>query len=35
MKEYLTHPGFWVAVIVVAVIINWAWNKFTGKGKLV
>lgn len=31
----MKHPGFWVAVILVAVIINYAWTKFSGKGQLV
>jgi hypothetical protein len=32
---YLKEPAFWVAVIAVAVIINFVWNMATGKGKLV
>jgi len=33
---YLKEPGFWLAVIIVAVVVNWAWMKFfSGKGKLV
>jgi len=34
VKEYLGHWQFWLAVIVVALVTNWAWNKFTGKGQL-
>jgi len=32
---YIRQPGFWVAVVVVAVVINFLWNFFTQKGKLV
>ena len=32
---YVKQPGFWIAVVVVALAINFAWNFFTGKGKLV
>jgi hypothetical protein len=36
MKEYLMSPAFWVAVIIVALVVNFAWTKFAGgKGKLV
>lgn len=36
MKEYLTQPWFWLSVVIVAIIVNWAWAKFaSGKGKLV
>jgi hypothetical protein len=33
--SYIRQPGFWLAVIVVAVVINFAWNLLTKKGKLV
>jgi hypothetical protein len=33
--EYLKQPVFWVSVVVVALIVNWVWQKFAGKGKLV
>jgi hypothetical protein len=32
---YIKEPGFWVAVIVVAVAVNWIWQMVSGKGKLV
>lgn len=33
---YLKEPGFWLAVIIVAVVVNWLYAKFfAGKGKLV
>lgn len=32
--EYLKNPMFWLAVVIVAVIVNFAWNMFTKKGKL-
>jgi hypothetical protein len=36
MTEYLGSWHFWVAVIIVAVVVNWVWVKFlSGKGKLV
>jgi hypothetical protein len=36
MPEYLVHWQFWFAVIIVALVVNWAWAKFyPGKGKLV
>lgn len=36
MKEYLTHPVFWVSVVVVAIVVNWLYKTFMkGKGKLV
>lgn len=36
MTEYLKQPVFWVSVVVVAVIINYVWQKISGaKGKLV
>lgn len=34
--HYLKEPAFWVAVVIVAVIVNFIWMKFFGKaGKLV
>lgn len=34
--EYLRHWQFWMAVIVVAVVVNYAWSMFLKKsGKLV
>lgn len=33
--QYITSWHFWVAVVIVAVVINFIYNKFTGKGKLV
>lgn len=33
--EYLRHPAFWFAVIIVAVAVNFAWNYLTSRGKLV
>lgn len=33
--EYIKNPMFWLAVIIVAVIVNFAWNFFTKKGKLI
>lgn len=36
MMQYLTQPVFWVSVVVVAIVINWAYVRFFGgKGKLV
>lgn len=36
MMQYIGSPAFWFAVVVVAVVVNWAWMKFfSGKGKLV
>lgn len=36
MKEYLFHWQFWVAVVLVAFLTNWAYNRFFGgKGQLV
>lgn len=32
---YLREPAFWIAVVIVAVAVNWVWNYFTKKGKLV
>jgi len=33
--QYLKVPAFWIAVVAVALVVNWIWNKFTAKGKLV
>jgi len=33
--SYLKEPMFWVAVILVALAVNWAWNFFTKRGKLI
>lgn len=36
MIGYLKEPGFWLAIIIVALAVNWAWMKFfAGKGKLI
>jgi hypothetical protein len=36
MVGYLKEPGFWFALIVAALVINWAYMKFFGgQGKLV
>jgi hypothetical protein len=36
MTAYLRQPGFWLAVIIVALAVNWAYQKFfAGKGKLI
>lgn len=32
---YIRQPGFWIAVVIVAVAVNFAWNMLTKKGKLV
>jgi hypothetical protein len=32
---YVKDPMFWLAVVIVAVIVNYAWNFFTKRGKLV
>jgi len=32
---YLKEPAFWLAVAVVAVVINWVWVKFVSGRKLV
>jgi hypothetical protein len=35
LGQYLTHPVFWLSVVVVAIVINYVWMKFLGgKGKL-
>lgn len=33
--QYIKEPMFWAAVVLVAVVVNWLWSRFTGKGKLV
>jgi hypothetical protein len=33
--QYVRQPGFWLAVVVVAVAVNFLWNLLTKKGKLV
>lgn len=33
--EYIRNPMFWIAVVAVAIIVNFAWNFFTKKGKLI
>lgn len=35
MLAYAKQPAFWVAVVLVAIVVNWGWNMVTGKGKLV
>lgn len=36
MVTYLKEPGFWLAVVIVALIVNYAYKAFFGgKGKLV
>jgi len=32
---YIKQPAFWIAVVVVAVAVNFLWNMITSKGKLV
>lgn len=32
--EYIKNPMFWLAVVVVAVAVNFVYNYFTKKGKL-
>jgi hypothetical protein len=32
----LKEPMFWISVVIVAVVVNWLWQRFMpGKGKLV
>lgn len=31
---YLGHWQFWFAVVAVAVVVNYLYNRFTGKGQL-
>jgi len=33
--QYLKEPAFWVAVIVVAIVVNFAWQMIAKRGKLV
>jgi hypothetical protein len=33
--QYLKEPMFWFAVVVVALAVNFAYNYFTKKGKLI
>lgn len=34
--HYVREPAFWIAVVIVAVVVNWLWGMFAkGKGKLV
>jgi hypothetical protein len=33
--EYIGSWQFWLAVVVVAVAVNYLWQKFGGKGKVV
>lgn len=35
MPEYLGNMWFWFAVVVVALVTNFAYNYFTKKGKLI
>jgi hypothetical protein len=36
MMQYLGQPMFWFSVILVALAVNWAYQKFfAGKGKLI
>jgi hypothetical protein len=36
MMQYLSQPVFWVSVVLVALAVNWAYQKFlAGKGKLI
>jgi hypothetical protein len=32
---YVKQPAFWIAVILVALAVNFVYSKVTGKGKLV
>jgi hypothetical protein len=32
VKEYLFHWQFWAATILVALAVNWFWNKYVAKG---
>lgn len=31
--QYIKEPAFWIAVVVVAVAVNWLWSTFVSKGK--
>lgn len=33
--QYISSPHFWFAVVIVAVVVNFVWNYFTKKGKLI
>lgn len=33
--SYLTQWQFWAAVIAVALVVNYVYNRFTGKGQAV
>lgn len=33
--QYVNSWHFWVAVVIVALVVNFAWNYFTKKGKLI
>jgi|HubBroStandDraft_1064217.scaffolds.fasta_scaffold15150_7 hypothetical protein len=33
--EFLRNPMFWISVVIVALVVNWAMMKFFGQGKLV
>lgn len=33
--QYVSQPMFWVAVIIVALVVNFVWHMVTGKGKIV
>lgn len=35
MTSYLSSPAFWLAVVVVALVVNLVYNYFTKKGKLI
>jgi hypothetical protein len=36
MMSYLSQPMFWVSVVIVALVVNWVYQKFmAGKGKLI
>lgn len=32
---YIKEPAFWLAVVAVALVVNFLWSKFAGKGKLI
>lgn len=32
--SYLGQPAFWIAVVLVALVVNFGYNYFTKKGKL-
>lgn len=33
--QYIKEPAFWVAVVIVALVVNFLYSKFAGKGKLI